>query len=146
MPNVSPPASVSVTPTMTPMSLFTVASGTTIPDRAEIVRTHCRPGAIVELRRDVHESPAPPAIGVWLPCKTLMGLVSVRKKIGYVPAQTAELLQPRLDERTRTVAHGKVRTVYAPVGRDDAVVTVEIVSLSQKPGPSPKETPGASGP
>lgn len=148
MPSVSPPVSLLVPPTMTPLSLFTVVAGTAMPDHAEIVRTHCRQGASVELRRArSHDLPAPPlAISVWLPCRSLMGLLSVRKKIGYVPAETAELLEPLLDERARIVAHGKVKTVYAPVGRDEAVVTVEVVSLTQKPGTSPTVAPVDPGP
>lgn len=115
---------------ISPLSLFTIVAGTTIPDRAAIVRTHCRQGATVELRRDADERHAQTAISVWLQCTSLMGLVSVRKKIGHVPAQTTELLKPLIDERATVVAHGKVKTVDAPLGRNEAVVTVEIGSLS----------------
>lgn len=115
---------------------FTIVVGTTIPDRAEIVRTHCREGSIVELRRlghGRHNGPkAETAISVWLQCPSLLGLVLVRKKIGYVPVETAEQWVPVMDESATRVARGIVRTVYAPVGRDEAVLTVEIAAPAQK--------------
>ena len=110
----------------TPNSVFTIVGGTTIPDHAEIVRTHCREGSTVELRRDDDDPDAQSGISVWLLCPSLLGLLSVRKKIGHVPVETADLLEPLLDESATVVARGTVRTVYAPIGRDEAVVTVEI--------------------
>ena len=113
-------------PEPTVASVFTIVGGTTIADHAEIVRAHCREGSVVELRRDDDDPDVKSAISVWLQCTSLLGLVSVRKKIGHVPVETAELMEPLLDESATVVARGTVRTVYAPVGRDEAVVTVEI--------------------
>lgn len=106
---------------------FTILGGTTIPDRAAIVREDCREGSRVELRR-----PKDAAIGdstcihVWLECSSLLGLVKVWKQIGHVPVETAAALLPTGDANSSVVAHGTVKSVYAPAGRDEAVVTVEI--------------------
>ena len=102
--------------------LFTIIGGTTIPDRAAIVRDHCREGSEVELRRDPDDSSS---IGVWLPCPMLKGLLTSWRKIGEVPLDTGDALLAPDDASSTVVARGIVRTVYAPVGRGEAVVTVE---------------------
>ena len=108
-------------------SLFTIVGGTTIPDRAEIVRSHCQEGSIVELRRQEPAADDDRAtIGVWLQCRSLFGLLPVWKKIGYVPAETADALEPLMDESTALVARATVRAVYVPPDRSEAMVTVEI--------------------
>ena len=55
-----------------------------------------------------------------------MALAKSWKKIGHVPDETASALLPVEEERQQVVAYGTVRSVYAPAGRDEAVVTVEI--------------------
>lgn len=109
-----------------PRTVFTLVRGTTNPASAAIVRTHCRENSRVELRRDEFD---PSAIAVWLSCPALMGLVRTRKKIGDVPADIADALVPGDDKDAVAVAHGTVKTVYAPAGHE-AVVTVEI----ERPG------------
>jgi hypothetical protein len=108
--------------------IFTIVGGTTIPDRAALVREHCREGSPVELRRDDPNSDDrdPSPIGVWLECRALLGLLKTHRKIGHVPQETAETLLAIADESPTVVARGTVRTVYAPRDRDEAVVTVEI--------------------
>ena len=103
--------------------IFTIIGGTTIPDRAAVVRAYCREGSEVELRREPDDGSC---IGVWLPCPMLKGLLKSWKKIGEVPAETGDALLAPADESSTVVARGTVRTVYAPVGRDEAVVTVEL--------------------
>ena len=120
MDEVHPPAARHAT------SVFTIIGGTTIPDRAEIVRSHCRQGSIVELRRQEPTADDPATIGVWLECRSLFGLLPVWKKIGHVPAEAADALEPLKDESAVLVARAIVRTVYAPADRSEAVVTVEI--------------------
>jgi hypothetical protein len=116
-------------------SIFTIIGGTTIPDRASIVRTYCREGSEVELRRDPDDNSC---IGVWLPCPMIKGLLKSWKRIGEVPAETGEALLTPADVSSTVVARGTVRTVYAPVGRDEAVVTVEL-------RPQVHEQPGSTG-
>ena len=105
--------------------LFTLVRGTTSPASAAIVRTHCREGSRVELRR---EKSHPSTIGVWLLCPSLMSLLNVRKRIGDVPDDVAAVLLPADDDDAIVVARGTVRTVYAPAP-DEAVVTIEIEPL-----------------
>lgn len=104
-------------------SIFTILGGTTIPDRAAIVRAECREGSRVELRK---RDPASPHIDVWLECRPRLRLMKVWKKIGHVPQETATALLTLADKDSTVLAHGTVRTVYAPADRDEAVVTVEI--------------------
>jgi hypothetical protein len=107
-------------------SIFTILGGTTIPDRAAVVRAECREGSRVELRRQEGVDPPGGRIDVWLECRALLGLVKAWKKIGHVPQETAAELPPDGDVSSSIVAHGTVKTMYAPLGRDEAVVTVEI--------------------
>jgi hypothetical protein len=104
-------------------SIFTILGGTTIPDRAAIVRAECREGSRVELRRrDAKGS----QIDVWLECRPRLPLVKAWKMIGHVPEETAGSLLPLVDKSSTVIAQGTVKTVYAPAGRDEAVVTVEV--------------------
>ena len=104
-------------------SVFTIVGGTTIPDRAAVVRAFCREGSEVELRRELADSSC---IGVWLQCPVLKGLLTTWKRIGEVPTQTGDELRSPEDISSTLVARGTVKAVYAPVGRDEAVVTVEL--------------------
>jgi hypothetical protein len=107
-------------------SIFTILGGTTIPDRAAIIRAECCENSRVELRRPADLDGGGSRIDVWLECRSLLGLVKAWKRIGHVPDETAAVLLPLTDESETVVAYGTVKTVYAPVGRDEAVVTVEI--------------------
>ena len=107
-------------------SIFTILGGTTIPDRAAVVRAECREGSRVELRRQEGVDPIGARIDVWLECKALLGLVKAWKKIGHVPEETAAALPPSGDISSSIVAYGTVKAMYAPIGRDEAVVTIEI--------------------
>ena len=107
-------------------SIFTIVGGTTIPERARIVKAHCHEGSVVELRRELPDPTSGLAIGVWLDCPSPLRLISLWRRIGYVPAETAEALKPFMDESSKVVARGIVRSVYVPTGRDEAAVTVQI--------------------
>ena len=107
-------------------SIFTILGGTTIPDRAAIVRAECHEGSRVELRRQEAVDSNRPRIDVWLECRSLLGLVKAWKKIGHVPDETAAAILPLSEDSSTVVGYGTVKTVYAPAGRDEAVVTVEI--------------------
>jgi hypothetical protein len=103
--------------------IFTILGGTTIPDRAAIVRAECREGARVELRRrDANGT----HIDVWLECGPRLRLLKSWKLIGHVPEEMASSLLPHANKSATVIAEGTVKTVYAPAGRDEAVVTVEI--------------------
>ena len=108
-----------------PKRLFTLVRGTTTPPTAAIVRRYCRESSRVELKREKSDQSA---IGVWLLCPSLMGLVQVRKKIGDVPADVAAALLPEDDRDAIVVARGAVKTVYAPAAHE-AVVTIEVEPL-----------------
>ena len=114
------------TPAQLGDSIFTILGGTTIPDRAAIVRAECREGSRVELRTSENVGAKGSRIDVWLECRSLLGLVKAWKKIGHVPDEAAASLQPLGEERSPVVAYGTVKSIYAPAGRDEAVVTVEI--------------------
>ncbi|MGS0757783.1 hypothetical protein ACVBEH_25840, partial [Roseateles sp. GG27B] len=102
------------------------------PDRAAIVRADCREGSRVELRRAQGTAPDSTYLQVWLECAALRGLLKVWKMIGHVPVETAAALLPGSDANANAnvVAYGTVKSVYAPAGRDEAVVTVEISPLT----------------
>jgi hypothetical protein len=108
--------------------IFTILGGTTVPDRAAIVRDHCREGSHVELRRRKGETDDSRCIDVWLECSSLLGLIKTWRLIGHVPFETAAVLSPAADTTGAVVARGTVKSVYAPLGRDEAVVTGEIAT------------------
>ena len=119
------------TPTRSQAStIFTIIGGTTVPDRAAIVKAYCREGSIVELRREDDDAGGQAGIGVWLKCKSVLGLLPVSKRIGHVPVEAAQALEPLTDQSSMVVAYGIVRSIYAPMDRGEAVVSVEI-----KPAP-----------
>lgn len=119
-------ATVERAPKKADTTIFTILGGTTIPDRAAIVRADCKEGSRVELRRPKGAVAESSSIHVWLECSSLMGLVKVWKLIGHVPVETAAALLPAGDANPGVVAYGTVKSVYAPAGRDEAVVTVEV--------------------
>ena len=130
-------------------SIFTIVGGTTIPDRAAIVRAECREGSLVELRTakdcDARGSP----IEVWLECGSLLGLLKVWKRIGHVPDETAAELVRAGGEIRSVVARGTVKSIYAPVGRGEAVVTLQIrprtgAQRTLTPRQSARPEPGGS--
>jgi hypothetical protein len=104
-------------------SIFTILGGTTIPDRAAIVRAECREGSRVEMRRRAADGPH---VDVWLECRPRLRLLPAWKMIGHVPDETAAALLALAAQDEAVIAHGTVKAVYAPPGRDEAVVTVEI--------------------
>jgi len=106
--------------------VFTIVGGTTLPDRAAVVRDHCREGSRVELRRPPQSGSAAERIDVWLQCKPRLGLIPVWKQIGHVPVEAASRLVRAEDATADIVAYGTVRAVYAPVGREEAVVSVAL--------------------
>lgn len=75
-------SAIEPTPTQFDKSIFTILGGTTIPDRAAIVRAECREGSRVELRRQQDGDAYGTRIDVWLECRSLLGLVKAWKKIG----------------------------------------------------------------
>ena len=123
MDDPAPPAAPS---TRLDKSIFTILGGTTIPDRAALVRAECREGSRVELRRQEGVDPSRARIDVWLECKAVLGLARAWKKMGHVPEETAAALPPKGDISSRVVAYGTVKAVYAPIGRDEAMVTIAI--------------------
>ncbi len=113
-------------PTKLAKSIFTILGGTTIPDRAAIIRADCRENSRVELRRRDDLDAGCTRVDVWVECKSLLGLMKAWKNIGHVPHEVAKELLAGTDRRSTVVGYGTVKTVYAPEGRDEAVVTVEI--------------------
>ena len=107
-------------------SIFTIVGGTTIPERARIVKAHCREGSVVELRRERPDENNGLSVGVWLECVSARGLISTWKKMGHVPSETADTLKPFMDESSAVVARGTVCKVYAPTDREEAAVVVQI--------------------
>ena len=118
-------------------SIFTILSGTTIPDRAavirtecregsRVIRTECREGSRVELRRHGSVDSVEAGIDVWLECKGILGIGKTWKMIGYVPDEVAVALPPDGDVSASVVGYGTVKSIYAPTDQDEAVVAVEI--------------------
>ena len=107
-------------------SIFTILSGTTIPDRAAVIRTECREGSRVELRRHGSVYSVEAGIDVWLECKGILGIGKTWKMIGYVPDEVAVALPPDGDVSASVVGYGTVKSIYAPIDQDEAVVAVEI--------------------
>jgi hypothetical protein len=72
-------------------AVFTIVGGTTVPDRAAIVRPHYREGAQVKLRREFTDASS---IGVWIPCPIVKGLLKPLKKSERFPEKLVTLCSP----------------------------------------------------
>jgi hypothetical protein len=105
-------------------TIFTIVAGTTVPDRAALIRAECREDAAVELRRRRTADADGSFMEVWVECTPVMGVFKAWKKIGHVPGDVAASFQPFADASQMVVAYGNVRSVYAPASEDEAVVTV----------------------
>ena len=88
-------------------SIFTILGGTTTPDRAALVRTECREGSRVELRRQPGADPAAARIDVWLECTALLGLVKAWKQLRKEP--------PRSVVVTSGTGSGKTECFLVPI-------------------------------
>ena len=113
-------------PTKPDQPIFTILGGTTLPDRAAIIRADCHENSRVELRRCDNTDAGGTRVDVWLECKSLLGLMKAWKNIGYVPNEVAKDLLAGTHKTSTVVGYGVIKTIYAPESRDEAVVTVEI--------------------
>ena len=72
----------------------------------------------VDLRREPDNPHDPDAIGVWLQCPTMLGLLRPWKKVGYVKAPRAGKWAALLDDGSMQVTRAIVRSFYAPDDND----------------------------
>lgn len=108
------------------MNKTAVVAGTGFAGRANVIRAHCREGLAVELRRDRGNAHDANAVAVFITVPVLFGLLGkAPKQIGFIKAGTAAHLAKKLDAGTRVDA--RVKSFYAPDGRDHPRVTIELL-------------------
>jgi hypothetical protein len=107
-------------------TIAAIVAGTGFEGRQDIIRSHCKEGALVELRREPQNKHDPEAIGVWMQCSHLMGLIKTWRQIGYIKAARADRLATQLDDGSLIINKATVRSFNAPSGREHPRVSLEI--------------------
>ncbi len=103
---------------------ITVA-GTSYEGRDRIIRSHCKNGAVVFLKRDPRNKFDENAIAVYLRVPILFGLLgSIQRQIGFVKTSAAKNLAKKMDSGVQI--SGVVDSFYAPKGKKAPRVSVEI--------------------
>lgn len=107
------------------MKKGTIVAGTGFEGRNRVIKKHCREGMEVALKREPKNKYDPNAIAVYIKIPRIGGLLGSRyKQIGYIKASTAKSLSKLMDSGVKVT--GKVRSYYAPEGRDFPRVSLEI--------------------
>ncbi|MBJ2155289.1 HIRAN domain-containing protein [Variovorax sp. IB41] len=114
-------------------SIRAVVAGTGFEDRAERIRRFCQDGAEIDLRREPKNRFDPEAIGVWMRCRLFFGLWKPWAMIGYIQADRADQLAPKMDSGESRVIRAYVKSFYAPSGREHPRVSVEIEIETAEP-------------
>lgn len=65
--------------------------------RQGYIRAFCRDGTPIHLVREPDNPHDRNAIGAWITCSQLWGLIKARRQIGYIGAHLAEDLAPLID-------------------------------------------------
>ncbi|MDO9357893.1 MAG: HIRAN domain-containing protein [Polaromonas sp.] len=111
---------------MTLKSIRGIVAGTGFEGRAARIRRFCGNGAEIDLRREPHNPHDAEAIGVWMRCSIFFGLWKPWAMIGYIQADRADHLAPRLDSGEYKLVRAYVKSFYAPPDVNHPRVSVEI--------------------
>jgi hypothetical protein len=111
---------------MTISSIPVVVQGTGHADRASIIRSRCKEGAPVEVRRNLTNPSGDEALEVWLQCRYFFGAAKTWKKIGYVEGGRYAAIARQLDNGQMRVRKSVVNSFFAPLDRDEPQVALEL--------------------
>ncbi len=107
------------------MKKTAIVAGTGFEGRAEVIRSHCREGSRVILKRDPANLYDANAVAVYLAIPRLGGLLGTDMcQIGFIKANTAKSLAKRIDAGTEV--HAVVKNYWAPPDREHPRVTLEL--------------------
>lgn len=126
--------------TATTKSVRAIVAATGYEGRAERIRSFCRKGAPVELRREPGNAHDKDAIAVYMQCSVLFGLWRPWRSIGYIKAARADGLAPKIDSGAYAVRAAHVHSFYAGEGKDHPRVSVQIAQSGRRrceSGPDP---------
>lgn len=119
---------------MTISRIPVVVQGTGNDGRAAIIRSHCKEGASVQMRRArqsaFSEGATRPgedeALEVWLQCNSLLGLRRSWKKIGYVEGSRYGMLATQMATGRLRVRKSVINSFFAPLDREEPQVALQI--------------------
>jgi len=106
-----------------------VIAGTGYEGRARVIRSYCREGRNITLKREPKNKYDTNAIAVYIHAPIMFGLLGKwKKQIGYIKASTAKNLARKMDGGEKLSA--SVISYYAPKHEKHPRVTIEIISNS----------------
>jgi len=111
---------------MTISTIPVVVQGTGHEDRASIIRSRCKEGAPVQVRRNLSNPSSEEALEVWLQCRYFFGAAKTWKKIGYVEGGRYAAIAKQLDNGQMRVRKSVVNSFFAPLDRDAPQVALEL--------------------
>lgn len=102
-----------------------IVAGTGFEGRNKVIRSHCKEGMKIVLKRDSSNIDDENAIEVYLIIPRLYGLLGYKEvQIGFIKANTAISLAKKMDEGTKLSSH--VVSYYAPDSMDHPRVSIEV--------------------
>ncbi len=117
-----------------PKVISAIVAGTGFENRAGRIRAFCRVDSPIKLRREPTNKYDSNAIAVDMQCKVFWGLYKPWVHIGYIKADRAKFLAPKLDDGTYTFQDAWVESFYAPDELDHPRVSIRIeVKVRQTP-------------
>ena len=110
-----------------------IVAGTGFENRAQRIRFFCKPDSRIRLRREPDNPYDANAIAVDMQCRILWGLYKPWVQIGYIKADRAKSLAPKIDSKTYIVQDAWVESVFAPRWMNHPRVSLRItVAASQQ--------------
>ena len=103
-----------------------IVAGTGFEGRNHIIRARCKVNAKIDLQRESNNSHDPNAIAVYLHSTSMFGLLKRREHIGYIKADRAAKLAPKIDSGALQVTGCYVTSFYAPESENIPRVSITI--------------------
>jgi|GEM_PF-769651 len=103
-----------------------IVAGTGFEGRAGRIRAFCRIDSPIKLRREQTNKYDSNAIAVDMQCSVLWGLYKPWVQIGYIKADRAKFLAPKLDNGIYSIQDAWVESFFAPDDLDHPRVSIRI--------------------
>jgi hypothetical protein len=107
-------------------SIKAVVSATDVDGRLHTIRSHCRTGTAVSLRRERGNPHDAWAIAVWVECRSFFGLFTTHRQIGYVRSGWSKKLAQKLDSGELEIRQARITRLQASKGMSAAHIVLEI--------------------
>lgn len=103
-----------------------IVAGTGFDNRAAVIRSRCKVGANVSLRREPDNKHDSNAIAVYLHTSSLFGLLKGRAHIGYIKSERAAKMAPKIDSGELRIVGCVVASFFAPSDKEHPRVSLTV--------------------